>query len=307
MNILYLTTAHEDYLQDNLLYGLRMVRGADVVDYPRKDVLYRDYPKPSSEMYGRGFTAWKILDEIAIDRTEIDRKIRDRYFDTVVFGNVWQQTSAILSYLKARRLIGSGARFVFVDGEDRRAIRWPLVPLGPYYKRERMTWASAFTRKIGFAIPAMKVRDESVEKTDLFARHVQCDEAYGIDWIRQNCTRSYAFANEAAYYDNLARAKYAVTMKKAGWDCMRHYEIAANATVMAFFNLSAKPGACAPHGLKDMRNVVSFSTARELMEKIDHIEKHNLYGDLQRNSTCWALEHTCESMATQFLKDNTRS
>src|SRR5262249_3229769 len=44
MKVLYLTERTPDYLSDDLLYGLRRLLGADVVDYPRKDVLYRSSP-----------------------------------------------------------------------------------------------------------------------------------------------------------------------------------------------------------------------------------------------------------------------
>ena len=72
MKILYLTDAQPDYLSDDLLYGLRSLLGSDVVDYPRKDVLYRTSSlKPAAaQLYGRGFhcfgdfiinsSAWRI-------------------------------------------------------------------------------------------------------------------------------------------------------------------------------------------------------------------------------------------------------
>ena len=303
LKVLYLTAAQEDYLQDNMLYGLRMVLGADLVDYPKKEVLYKNYPKPSSELYGRGFTAWRLLDDIDVDRTKIGCRIRNKDFDIIIFGSVRRQKEVVLEYLKAGRFFLPGYRFAFLDGEDNQRILWPIVPLGAYYKRERAGPIRLFTRKISFSIPASKVRTQALEKNQLFAKHVQCDEAYKIDLIRQNCSKSYAFSDELAYYENLARSQYAITMKKAGWDCMRHYEIAANSTVMAFFNLQEKPGCSAPHGLMDMKNVVGFSTADELLAKIDHIEKHNLYEDLQKNATQWAWDNTCERAAMNLLKE----
>jgi hypothetical protein len=302
LKVLYLTTAAEDYLQDSMLYGLRMVLGADLVDYPRKEVLYRDCPKPSSELYGRGFTSWKLLDEIDVDRTQIDRRIRNKEFDIIIFGSVRRQSAAVIQYLKSGRFFLPGYRFAFLDGEDSGRIIWRMLPFGAYYKREGEALNCLFTRRIGFSIPASKVRTHALEKSQLFSTHVQCDEAYKIDWVRQNCSKSYAFSDESAYYENLARSKYAITMKKSGWDCMRHYEIAANSTVMAFFNLQEKPECSAPHGLVDMKNAVAFSTASELLAKIDHIEKNNLYEDLRKNAMQWAWDNTCERAATNFLK-----
>lgn len=302
MKLLYLTTPEEDYLQDNMLYGLRMILGSNLVDYPKKEVLYRSCPKALSDLYGRGFTAWKLLDDIDIDRADIDRRITKREFDVVIFGSIQRQKSVVRDYIRAWRLFLPGYRFAFLDGEDGARINWGMLPWGPYYKRERGAITQVFTRGIHFSIPGQKVRIQPLEKTRLFAKHVQCEEAYKIDWVRRDCSKTYAFTDEASYYENLARSKYAVTMKKSGWDCMRHYEIAANATVMAFYNLHQKPVSCAPHGLVDMVNVVAFSTADELMCKIGHIEKQGLYAKLQKNSIQWAWDNTCERTALEFLK-----
>ncbi|MDR3623318.1 MAG: hypothetical protein P4L85_28555 [Paludisphaera borealis] len=301
MKILYLTHPKEDYLQDNLLCGLRQVLGADLVDYPRKSAVYKDDPRPSSMLYGCGFTAWKVLDEIAVDRDDIDRKVTKKYFDLIVFGSIRRQKPVALEYLKSGRFFLPGNRFAFVDGDDSVRIAWKLLPFGTYFKRERAASLRLFTRRINFAIPASKCRTVPLEKSRLFAKHVQCDEAYKLDYIRENCMKRYAFSDEKEYYDNLASSKYAVTMKKAGWDCMRHYEIAANTAVMAFYNLHEKPKWSAPFGLEDMKNVVAFSSAEELQEKIEWIEKSNLYETLRGNSLQWARDNTCERLAEKFL------
>ena len=59
MNILYITSSFEDYLQDVTFIGLRNLFGSSVVDFPKKDVLYSNCSKDASELYGCGFTVWK--------------------------------------------------------------------------------------------------------------------------------------------------------------------------------------------------------------------------------------------------------
>ena len=66
MRVLYLTSQGEDYLQDQILLGLRESLGAQVLDYPQKSVLYRNCPVPRKELYGRGFTIWKLLEDIPL-------------------------------------------------------------------------------------------------------------------------------------------------------------------------------------------------------------------------------------------------
>jgi len=72
LRILYLTDGLPDYLADDLLYGLRSLLGAEVVDYPRKDVLYRNsrLRAETDRLYGRGFHCFGLE-----DRT-IDRDVR---------------------------------------------------------------------------------------------------------------------------------------------------------------------------------------------------------------------------------------
>mgnify|MGYP003721134639 FL=1 len=98
-------------------------------------------------------------------------------------------------------------------------------------------------------------------------------------------------------------SKYAVTMKKAGWDCMRHYEIAANLTVPCFYLLDEKPKNCAPHGLVDMHNVVTFNSADELLTKLDVIESSNLYPEMQSNVRAWIAENKSSVAAQKLLRD----
>ncbi len=53
--------------------------------------------------------------------------------------------------------------------------------------------------------------------------------------------RPYTFASETEYYAEYSCAFYAITGKKAGWDCMRHYEIIAAGCVPFFTDLDACP------------------------------------------------------------------
>ncbi|MBI1314557.1 hypothetical protein GC176_24960 [bacterium] len=301
MKILYVTTPDEDYLQDCMLYGLRRNAGVDCVDWPKKNVMYRTCQTPGHQMYGNGFTVWKLLDDLPLDRDDIPARALAGEFPLVIFGSICRQKEQFHSL--GRRLLQRRANVIFFDGEDRPSWRHSqlLGLAGPYYKRESKGIGRWLTRPTSFSIPECQLMTPAVPKTQLFAKHVQCDEAYRIDEIRRNCQKSYAFRDENAYRQNIASSYFAVTMKKAGWDCMRHYEIAASGTVMAFYRLRHKPKHCPPYGLEDMKNVVAFESAEELQSKLKTIEDQNLYPLLQQNSFRWAVENTCEKRAEQFL------
>ena len=52
---------------------------------------------------------------------------------------------------------------------------------------------------------------------------------------------TYIYDTEETYYKQYAESMFGVTMKKNGWDCVRHYEIMANACVPLFLGLDQCP------------------------------------------------------------------
>jgi len=52
---------------------------------------------------------------------------------------------------------------------------------------------------------------------------------------------TYIYNNETDYYNEYLSSFFAITTKKAGWDCMRHYEIMANGCIPYFPNIENCP------------------------------------------------------------------
>ncbi|NLA74280.1 MAG: hypothetical protein GX846_02185 [Deltaproteobacteria bacterium] len=302
MKILYFTSPGEDYLQDQVLIGLREIYDANVIDYPKKEEIYENFNKPKEEMYGCGFTIWKIMPDIHIDRENIIGRIKENEFDIIVFGSIRRQKMFFTRFRLSNIFNRIRSKICFLDGQDNNKLFIPSFFYGKYFKRElKKTFGLPFIRQINFSIPDKKIRQQPGKKINKFAKHVQCDEAYKIKEIKEYCQPRYAFSDEEAYYDDIAVSEYAVTMKKGGWECMRHYEIAANGTVPCFYKLEQKPELCAPHGLVDMKNVVAFNTADELEEKINYIKLHSLYPELQKNSLEWVRNNSCRQTAKRIV------
>lgn len=78
---------------------------------------------------------------------------------------------------------------------------------------------------IEFAVPEVKVVDQIPEKTKEFAH------------IIPGVFSTYIYESEEDYYKDYQSSFFAYTWKKAGWDCMRHYEILANGCIPYFRNL----------------------------------------------------------------------
>lgn len=103
-----------DYQRCLLLHGLRSVLGCEVVDFPRVDHLYQDYPV-SLPLYGKGFTYARRLDpSIVIDRKDLVTKIANHHYDLVVYGSVHRGTPL----LEEVRATYQPSEIVFVCGED---------------------------------------------------------------------------------------------------------------------------------------------------------------------------------------------
>jgi hypothetical protein len=54
-------------------------------------------------------------------------------------------------------------------------------------------------------------------------------------------TKTYIYNTEEDYYNEYKQSYFAITMKKGGWDCMRHYEILANGCVPYFSTIQECP------------------------------------------------------------------
>lgn len=206
MKILYISAggATQDYLRDCVAHGFRSLIGADFVDVHRLDSLYVGADR--SQMYGRGMTLYGELPELAVDRTDIPRKIRDRYFDAVVYGSIHRNQDL----LREVTSMYPPEKIAYIDGEDHPGYLHGLP--GVCFKRELHN-PQPGVHPIQFAIPASKILPSMPLKSRLMAPMDPLDKS------------TYIYKTEPEYYAQYASSYYAATMHKAGWDCLRHYEI----------------------------------------------------------------------------------
>jgi hypothetical protein len=327
--ILFLTSPHEDYLADSLLHGLRTLLGAEVVDFPKPEYLYDSYPRERrGELYGHGFSLYSLLADVPVDRDGALARAQAGEFDLVVFADIWSTFERFAELAPSLR----GVPLAVLDGADRqepypyaglwwRKPAWWTLPRAHtravYFKRELTPvtgWFRSFLlvpprlashlpsiramREISFSIPVQKLLSgPGPAKQRLFASHVVDPEVAA----RLGVGTSYAFSDEAAYYADLQSSRFGITVKRAGWDCMRHYEQAANGCVPCFRDRDRKPPRCAPHGLDDS-NSVCYRDFDELMRRIESIDEAR-YSALRDGALAWARANTTVRRAEQFLTD----
>jgi hypothetical protein len=71
-----------DYQNDLVFYGLRELFGDDVVDSTQIISLYKEYEgKIHPQHLWGGMTTFWLIEQNNIDRTNIEEKIKDRFYD----------------------------------------------------------------------------------------------------------------------------------------------------------------------------------------------------------------------------------
>lgn len=209
MKILYISPGGptQDYMRDCVFLGLRELLGEDAVDINKLDSLYAGADR--SQMYGKGFTLYGELEDIPVDRMDIAHKISAKYFDLVIFGSIHRCQDYLYEVTAKYRK----HEILAIDGEDHPGY---LNNLGIITFKRELYCPQPDCFPIHFAIPAAKIRQQRPTKHRYMA---PCDPLN---------KKTYIYTDEATYYQQYADSYFGATMKKAGWDCLRHYEILAN-------------------------------------------------------------------------------
>jgi hypothetical protein len=225
MKILYLTKGdHVDYQNDCLLIGLKELFGAGVVDYNKQHHNYVTYEANlAKKMYGKGMTVTRVLPDLEVDRTDITSKIKNKYFDYIVYGSIWRCSDYLKKILEYYPL----NRVIVVDGEDETHLHSSASLNLPYFKRELIVSKDNLF-PISFAIPTSKLNFNKNKNKD-------------FSFITPLDIQTYIYNNESDYYKDYSDSCFGVTIKKAGWDCLRHYEILGNGCIPYFVNIENCP------------------------------------------------------------------
>lgn len=213
-----------DYQNDLLFYGLRELFGDDVVDSTQIPTLYKENEgKIDKKHLWGGMTSFWLIGENNIDRTDIEQKIKDRYYDYIIYGAIKRCKDywfLVSNYYPPHRVI-------LVDGNDESELDSSYTK-HLYFKRELADTHSNLL-PITFAFPTDKLAQPNKNKT----------QEYGT--VIPGQPETYIFKTEQSYYEDYQKSYYGVTMKKAGWDCMRHYEILGNYCMPYFIGLEDCP------------------------------------------------------------------
>ena len=244
----------EDYLADTLLDGLRQLDDLEVTDEPRIWYMYRSEfvpygPHTLSSRYGNGFTTRGVLEDTpSIDRSNIEQKIIDHYFDLIIcartdFEQLTPYINLILQHYKKHEIIA-------LDGQDKTFIEPRLLGNSTYFVREIIgdpvdgfypggvsphgwSWEPYSVNDvapISFAFPDKKIQTP-LPKVRAWSNALP-EGGFGS---------RYRYTVEQDYYNDYRESLFGRTKMKSGWDCMRHYEIMACRCIPYFEDLADAP------------------------------------------------------------------
>jgi hypothetical protein len=212
-----------DYLNDTIFHGGRSLFGENFVESNDAWYMYDDItPYTKSSLYGMGFTIAGKLNRISIDTTNILEKIKDRFFDLIIYGSVHRNISYFDEVIKSYK----SNEIVFLDGEDETYFNEKIIGYGVYFKRELIKERECVL-PISFSIPKELININTCKEKVLA--------------MPSSYETGYIFNKENDYYEEYKKSYFALTKKKGGWDCLRHYEILMNGCLPLFHNLHELP------------------------------------------------------------------
>jgi hypothetical protein len=305
MKILYLTSGKGDHLEVQLFHGLRQLYGTYVVDYPRMDCAY--YGFDLNKVHGRGFGSFGVLQDVLVDRTDIELKIHDKYFDLVIYGAGY--LSGAGGFVAPRMLdlildVYPKEQVFMIDGDDGKQINHKYVNMMTYFKRE-LHEDDLCIYPIGFSFPFEKMyRSGAVIKERWFATSkpkASLEEIKKVDPyefpipIRDF---EYFAEYESDLYEDYRRSHFGITMKKAGWDCQRHYEIAFNLCLPYFWDIEDCPPRVMTHWNKELlKKILRFpNVSYDCVDESQPFD-YPLYNELFQE--LW--NHSYESLTTTSM------
>jgi hypothetical protein len=103
-----------DYLRCTLLIGLNELLPGRIVDFPKIPHIYTDYTENVSNLYGRGMSYTKIVKDTCSNRENIEKRIRNREFDLIIYGSIHRG----MPYYSSVKEHYSPDEIVYFCGED---------------------------------------------------------------------------------------------------------------------------------------------------------------------------------------------
>lgn len=303
-----------DYLADLIVGGLISEPSVTIYTNAICEYLYDDQTVESVfNLYGWGHTVCRKLDSsfrgkpIIVSEDQIEDFLSQKMFDLIVYSSVTRRSPSLeqrhphfaVDFIEIVKQYYPKEKIIVFDGEDRTSLLESIVPYVTYYKRELIPEDAHRAFPVAFSFPKYWKMDPEyfeLEKTSILAHNDPRDRS------------TYIYQDEKQYYQQYSRSLFAFTMKKAGWDCMRHYEILGSNIVPYFFDIENKPSTIMcdwPIALQLDANrlcekiVEKYSSNDATLLSDDDIEK---YSRIQKEFDAWLRQESMTPIYFNILK-----
>jgi len=148
---------------------------------------------------------------------------------------------------------------------------------------------------ITFSIPKEKIYKNDTIKTKILSNLIPGDIS------------TYIYNNEEDYYNEYKKSYFAITIKKGGWDCMRHYEILANGCIPHFIDIENCPKntmALLPKELFMEANTLYNKLKNKKINEISE-EEINEYDILKKNLLEYTKKFLTNDKIAEYILEKT--
>jgi len=235
MKILFITQLKNngkifnDIISDSLLLGLREVYKKDVIDFPGAWYMYQDEVTKRNlditKLWGSGFTYYNNLDNFnSIDRSDIINKIKNNYFEFIIYGSFTRSNLYFNEALKSK------SKIILIDGEDHTDTSLNINKKIIYFKRELIKEESNLF-PINVTIPKNKIISQ-INKTPKNLLAPLIPHRY----------KTYIYKKEQDYYNMWNDSLFGISYVHGGWwEAVRYYEMLMNGCVPLILNIKNCP------------------------------------------------------------------
>ena len=273
MKILFISPfGSPDYLNDMVYHGLASLENIELHSTCHPWYMFDSSISRKSQLYGKGFSVYCKLKDKHI-QGDI-QMLLEKGYDKVIFGSIWRDKS----YLEPVLARYPRDKIIILDGEDTQHIGMPeLSHKVRYFKRE-LAQKIENIYPIQFSIPKSNFMSVSPKV-----------KAYGH--IIPGNTGTYVFDDESEYYNDYNQSYFGHTQKKAGWDCLRHYEIIAARSVPIFRDLDK----CPP--------TTMFKLPKDILLKVNELILKNEIPDNYADLECSLNEFSLNNLTTEKMAE----
>ncbi|MDA9663302.1 hypothetical protein N9T65_00305 [Candidatus Pelagibacter sp.] len=219
-----------DIISDSILLGLKECFSKDIIDYPgawhmdksevnKRNVKYKNF-------WGNGFTFYDLVNDYKeIDRSDIEKKIKDDYFEFIIYGSVRRSKKFL------NEALNSNSKLIFIDGEDNTSLDESLIKKGIYFKRELIYNNHKSVYPINCSVPKEKI----IDKVNLKPKNLLAPLIPGR-------YKTYVYDNEKDYYKMWQNSIFGISYAHGGWwEAMRYYEMLMNGCIPLILELDKCP------------------------------------------------------------------